>query len=220
MSYEKKNMSFLDEIGFFFHASRQVIKKVTVAAIDGYNSIFAVDSGMRNNFYLDKGVQYTKRGRYYQAISLLESVLEDRPLERDALFHLGFCYLKIDETERGIEMLERAEASGDDSSQLYSILGMAYLQSKEFEKAVSILEKALKLDPKNFNLNYRLGVALDNIKEFDRALASFEKAMEIRPHEPRVYQSMGFVYEQMDRHDDAIVHFKKAAHLEDGKQDI
>lgn len=218
MRSDSRSPNPLSEVGFFVHAALHVVKRAFIAATEKFDAFFSVDADLRLRYYRDRGVEYTRRGRYDVAASMLERVVQEWPADEDTLFHLGFCYLKMDRTQDGIDLLERAEALGCSGVRVRSILGMAFLQTKDYEKAVVVLEKALVDDPHNFHLNYRMALALDNLEKYDRAVVYFSKAIAVRPDEPKVYRSFGFTLEQMGRHEESVAQFKKAASLEEGRQ--
>ena len=211
------DVDILDNMGLVFFAGIQLAKKASMAAINSYNSFFAVDNSLRVNYYTEKGIKYTKQGLYKKALPLLESVLTDKPDDQDILFHLGYCYLKLDLYEGAVTLLELASQQGY-SANVNSILGMAYMQVEDYQKAVDVLQDAVAKSPDNFNLNYRLGMALDHMKEFEKAIKVFEAALKLRPNETKVCQSIGFAYEQLGKHDQAVIHFKKAAQIQESDQ--
>ncbi|MBF0346467.1 MAG: tetratricopeptide repeat protein [Magnetococcales bacterium] len=112
MRSEHRNVNPISEIGFFFHAALHLIKKVYLSSTEGFNRFFTVDADLRVRFYRERGVEYTRRGRYDIGVSMLEQVLLEWPADEDTLFHLGFCYLKMDRIGDGIELLERSVALG------------------------------------------------------------------------------------------------------------
>ncbi|MEO5364239.1 MAG: tetratricopeptide repeat protein [Magnetococcus sp. DMHC-8] len=207
----------LDELGYLFYSGMQVLKKISASAIQGYRALFSVDSDLRLQYFLDKGIRYTERGRYGQAMAMLERVLLERPQDLETLFHLGFCLLREDRTEEGIALLIRAEQLDGTDARISSVLGMAYIQTERYEEAVTMLEKALLDNPDNFNLHYRLGLAYDKMADYDKALEAFQTAGRLRPREPKVYQSIGFILEQQGRRDEAVDYFKRAMQLAEGR---
>ncbi|HAT50367.1 MAG: tetratricopeptide repeat protein [Nitrospirae bacterium] len=217
MRPDNRSPNPLSEVGFFIHAALHVVKRAFVSATESFNEFFSVDPEMRLRYYLQRGVDFTRRGRYDVAAAMLEKVLLEWPADDEALFHLGFCYLKMDRTEEGIELLERADALGRGGVRVQSILGMAFLQTKEYAKAVGVLGRALEADPHNFHLNYRMALALDNSEQYEQAVTYFKKAIMIRPEESKVYRSLGFTLEQMGLHEESVVQFKKAASFEEGR---
>ena len=212
-----KGETLLDEMGYLFYSTLQVLKKISSSAIDGYRSLFSVDGDLRLHYFRDKGIQYTERGRYAQAVAMLEKVLVERPQDMETLFHLGFCLLRIERTEEGIALLIRAEQLDDTDARVSSVLGMAYIQAEKYEEAVAMLEKALQSNADNFNLHYRLGLAHDKMGEYDKALDSFHVAEKLRPKEPKVYQSIGFILEQQGKRDEAVDYFKRAMQLAENR---
>lgn len=216
MSKSRTPVSIVDEMRLISHAFLGVVKGIAASSIDGFNRLFTVDERVRAQYYRDRGVAHTKQGRYWQAMPLLEQVLRYWPEDEETLFHLGYSYLKTEQTREGILVLERANQSAVTASpRVSSILGMAYIQAKEYQKAVDILRAALVKSPANFNLHYRLGLALDHLGEYDGAIAAFQEALAIRPNELKIYQSIGFVLDQQGKHEEAVVFFKKTRELKE-----
>lgn len=212
-----KGDTFLDELGYVSYSTLQVLKKISSRAIEGYRSLFSVDGDLRLSYFRDKGIHHTERGHYPQAVSMLERVLVESPHDLETLFHLGFCLLRLERTEEGIDLLVRAEQLDGTDARVSSVLGMAYIQAEKYADAVSMLEKALASNAENFNLHYRLGLAYDKMGDYDKALESFHVAGKLRPREPKVYQSMGFILEQQGKRDEAVEYFKRAMQLTESR---
>ncbi|MBF0339546.1 MAG: tetratricopeptide repeat protein [Magnetococcales bacterium] len=219
MSNTRSPVNMLDEIKLLSYASLGVLQRMAVTSINAFNRVFSVDDEMRARFYRERGVEHTKHGRYWQALPLLEQVIRQVPKDQEALFHLGYCYLKTEQTHEGILTLEKARALDPASTRVSSILGMAYIQAKEYKKAMEVLQAGLAKAPNNFNMQYRLGLALDHLGEYEGAIEAFQNALAIRPNEMKVYQSIGFVLDQQGKHEEAVVFFKKTSEIKEGIQD-
>ncbi|MBF0097040.1 MAG: tetratricopeptide repeat protein [Magnetococcales bacterium] len=220
MSKQHSPVSVVDEVRLISHAFLGVVKQVAANSIDGFNRLFTVDDRVRAHFYRERGVAHTKQGRHWQAMPLLEQVLRYWPDDEETLFHLGYSYLKTEQTREGILVLERANHSPATATpRVSSILGMAYIQAKEYQKAVEVLRAALEKSPTNFNLHYRLGLALDHLGEYDAAIEAFQNALTIRPNELKIYQSIGFVLDQQGKHEEAVVFFKKTREMKEVLQE-
>ncbi|MEO5378901.1 MAG: tetratricopeptide repeat protein [Magnetococcus sp. DMHC-6] len=217
MKSNRYKTNLLDELGLMLHTSGQVAKKISSHAVRGFNELFAITPQRRRSYYLRKGIHYAQKGHYSQAVLLLEEILMVSPDHVNALFYLGFCYLRLEYIRAGIQILERVQSLEGCTPRLASILGLAYIQEQQFDKAIALLEQGIVLYPNNFNLNYRLGVALSNIHHYEAALVPFQKAIAIRAHDPRVYRSLGFALEQLGRSAEALPYSRQADQLESGK---
>ena len=58
--------------------------------------------------YYDAGVKYMEFGRYKEAINMLETAINMKPVFPDAINTLGVCYTKKEEYEKAIEFYEKA----------------------------------------------------------------------------------------------------------------
>ncbi|MEO5370374.1 MAG: tetratricopeptide repeat protein [Magnetococcus sp. DMHC-1] len=212
--------SFWDEMGFFLDATLRSLQRLNKAAINWYEEAFAIQDAHRARYFREKGIKYARQGRYAQAAKILADIREFLPEDRDLLFHLAFCHLKLEHLAEGMDLLEKLYVEDTRDSKVCSILGMAYIQAREYARAVTVLTDAVALNPDNFNLNYRLGVALDNLERYPEAVEAFQLALKIRPNEPRVYRAMGFALEQMGAREQAVQLFKRATQLEEGGQAV
>jgi len=72
--------------------------------------------------YYDAGVKYMEFGRYKEAMSMLETAINMKPVFPDAVNTLGVCYTKKEEYEKAIEFYEKAlEQSGEHAGYLLNI---------------------------------------------------------------------------------------------------
>ena len=72
--------------------------------------------------YYDAGVKYMEFGRYKEAINMLETAINMKPVFPDAINTLGVCYTKKEEYEKAIEFYEKALGqSGDHAGYMLNI---------------------------------------------------------------------------------------------------
>ena len=72
--------------------------------------------------YYDAGVKYMEFGRNKEAINMLETAINMKPLFPDAINTLGVCYTKKEEYEKAIEFYEKALGqSGDHAGYILNI---------------------------------------------------------------------------------------------------
>jgi len=72
--------------------------------------------------YYDAGVKYMEFGRFKEAINMLETAINMKPVFPDAINTLGVCYTKKEEYEKAIEFYEKALGqSGDHAGYMLNI---------------------------------------------------------------------------------------------------
>lgn len=95
--------------------------------------------------YYDAGVKYMEFGRYKEAINMLETAINMKPVFPDAINTLGVCYTKKEEYEKAIEYYEKAlSQSGEHAGYLLNVaishfmMGNKGLARQKYDEVVLI----------------------------------------------------------------------------------
>jgi hypothetical protein len=81
------------------------------------------------------------RGDYAEALATYKEVNTAKPNDASVLFHLGQCYLAMNDIDNAISNLEKAEGiDPNGGDELHLNLGQAYLQSDNADKALKELQ--------------------------------------------------------------------------------
>jgi tetratricopeptide (TPR) repeat protein len=193
-----------------FHCAGKAADKI----ISLYNNTFRLDRDYVAAFSKSTGIAHASRGRWRQAIPVLEKALAMAPDDHEPRMHLAEAYAATNQHSKAHEQLKKALAANPDSARVAYALGVLCSNRQEYERAVKYLKMAVELDPGHVESLYRLGTAYDNKKLYDKAIESFKGAICLDPRFVKAYQALGFTYESIDDRKSAVECFKKALELE------
>ena len=113
-------------------------------------------------FYLSAAYQAV--GRYNDAITGYEKLVESRPDDSTVLNNLGFAYFQVNNYIRALDFLEQAIASDPENVDANLNLGLAYYSLGQFAKVIAPLEQVVRLRPELANM-------MVNINQTDTTLS-------------------------------------------------
>jgi len=127
------------------------------------------------------GTQYEMSGRYEDAISLYEGLVEANPDNEVAINNLAALLLDrrtdAESLTTALEMAKRFENS--DSAALADTLGWAYYRNGDYRKAIPFLDKAVSAADEVPLLHYHLGMAYFRSQNPIRAREELEQAIDL-----------------------------------------
>ncbi len=81
------------------------------------------------------------RGDYFEALKIYKEVNTAKPNDASVLFHMGQCYLVLNDIDNAVSLLEKAEnIDPNGGDELHLDLGQAYLQSDKVDNALKELQ--------------------------------------------------------------------------------
>ncbi len=143
----------------------------------------------------------------------------------EALFRRGTEMLHRGESDRAVQLLERAYHLDSEHVDTAVNLSGAYILSKKFKRAVEILEPASKQNPYHAMIWTNLGAAylgnpiLARDEEQQQAVTAFKRALDINPIAPNVAYNLGLIYRDRGELEEAITWFQKAVQANPNDQD-
>jgi tetratricopeptide (TPR) repeat protein len=142
-----------------------------------------------------------------------------------ALFRRGTDMLHRGNSERAVQLLERAYQIDPTHVDTAVNLSGAYILTKKFRKAVDVLEPISEQEPDHAMVWTNLGAAylgnpiLARDEEQLRAIGAFSKAIAINPIAPNVAYNIGLIYRDRGELEDAIHWFGWAIKANPADQD-
>lgn len=169
------------------------------------------------------GRAYLEAGDYEQAISTLESVVEQAPENRDAHFLLGQAYNQTGQLSDAADAFRKVLEIEPQSAAAHHNLGVTYYQLRDFRAAIEQFEKALEIDPDDADTHYQLGAAYLTLalsggdpaspgdpELLEQASEEFETALQLRENMPEALIGLGNVLLQQGDHEAAIETLQRA----------
>lgn len=125
--------------------------------------------------------------------------------------HFGRLFLRIDEVETLVSILEKALLRGNTSAEGWALLGRAHLKKEQSTLAISALNQSLALDPEQAEALALRGSLLRKIGDLEGALVDYDRALRLIPSSPVLAYEKGLVLLQMGRIDKAETSLSVAA---------
>lgn len=154
---------------------------------------------------------------------LAESFQEDlksEPRDIAAYEVLGETYSRSGNSEKALEMYEKAEILDPENSDIQTNLGYSYQSQRMYEKALQSLQKAMKTDPGRAYLYLSIANVYVSMGKPDEALKTADE-LKKRMKDPRyasnaayTYTTLGDIYMTVSHYEEAIDAYKKGLELE------
>ncbi len=152
-------------------------------------------------------------GKYSQAESLYQQILEKQPENFEALHMLGVIALQTRQFERAVQLLDQAIALNPHSSAACCNRGNALRQLKRLEEAVQSYDLAIALRPDFAEAFYNRGNALKELKQLAAAISSYTQAISIKPAYAEAMLNCGNVHKELKQLELAIQYYAQAIAL-------
>jgi len=181
--------------------------------------------------YFQISQSYLALGDTIKAESLLKSLPDKFPGDKDITLQLIDLYIKAGKNDEAIEQLAVAKANDPENYSLHFAEGIIYLNQNKYDEAITDLTKSIELKPDLYDSQYGLGAAYinkasdmfiqandimdvdkynvaieDAMKVFAKALPYMEKANELKPDDVYAMRSLKELYYRLKMTDkyDAI----------------
>ena len=158
-----------------------------------------------------------KTGQYDEIIKAFGE-MKFRQMEHDPEIwnNLGIAYGKKGDSEKAIEIYEKAISIDNKYAVPFCNIGNVYyslsLKTKDarvFQKSIQSFKKAIELDPDYPTPYYGLGIAYRQAGNLDGAIYCLEKALELRPDFGQALYNLGLVYLEKGDKDKALDYLNK-----------
>ena len=106
-------------------------------------------------------------------------------------FLQGQCLVANKQFEAAAAALEKAEAQGEHTDDMYLERARAYVGMRKYEKAINDLEMAQKNNSKDANLFYNSAVIKEEIGDVGAAVLDYTQAIKLNPKDALAYYGRG-----------------------------
>ncbi len=139
-------------------------------------------------------------------------VLDDDPINFDALITIGTAYQRLGRLEDAERYVRRAQEAYPTRAEAVSRLASLALGKgeKDTAKVIALMERAILLDPENAGAVYNLGWIYDQIGETAKAIALYEKAIQASPLSFEAMNNLALIYGQRGQPDRALELLQRA----------
>ena len=133
---------------------------------------------------------YYKTAQLSAAAQELTKVVTQQPSNRQAIFLLADCDLRLGDNKKVIALLEPLEKESPNDMALAYMLGTALIRDNQPGRGQLIVNRVLRQGD-SAEARLLLGTTKMNAQEFAEALADLKKAVELNPRLPDVYSYYG-----------------------------
>jgi adenylate cyclase len=116
---------------------------------------------------------------------------------------------------KAIELLQKALALDETSSEAHGTLGFLYSMTGQHDKAIAEAEKAVALNPNSALAHFYVGKTLFFAGRAEESIPEYQRAIRLNPIPPTAYLwSLGLSYAFTEQYDEAITWCEKAVRQE------
>ncbi|XAR57739.1 hypothetical protein NMG60_11025991 [Bertholletia excelsa] len=159
-------------------------KKFCVTRISKTKSI-SVD------FRLSRGIAQVNEGKYAQAISIFDQILNEDPTYPEALIGRGTACAFQRELDAAIADFTKAIQSNPSAGEAWKRRGQARAALGESDQAIADLTKALEFEPNSADILHERGIVNFKFKDFDAAIEDLSACVKLDRDNKSAYTYLG-----------------------------
>jgi tetratricopeptide (TPR) repeat protein len=152
--------------------------------------------------------KYFTSGRFNEAITACNGVLQREPGNADALHILGLSHLNTNQPISALENLTKAAAARKSDGGIANSLALAHLALGQIDEAAASLEKLARKGRLPAEGLTTLGDCRLRQGDPKKARACFEQALKLKPDLPAALVNLGEALKESELLDEAISHYK------------
>ncbi len=158
-----------------------------------------------------------ERGHVDEAITVLQSFLTQRPIDRGIYITISQVYLqakRFSDAEQAIQKALDLSPNPEDREYALFVQGSIFERQKKYDEAEQTFKKVLSTDPLNASASNYLGYMLaDRGVRLDESVKYIQEALKLDPNNGAYLDSLGWAYFKMGRYDLAQPPLESAARL-------
>jgi tetratricopeptide (TPR) repeat protein len=161
---------------------------------------------------------YFAKDMYAEALYLF-TWLNDQKKSFELLEKMGYCYQKMGNFARAIELYQQAELYDKNKIWLQKKLGYCFRKIGEYNKAIEYYKDIIKAEPTDLNNLAYLGQLYIDTGDFESALKYYYKVEYEKPDNIKVFRPIGWCSFVQGKYDTAIKYFSKVLESMPNKSD-
>lgn len=173
-------------------------------------------------FFIYSLLSYTRNLDYDSEVTFFKNIYEKSPFSQLARSNLGLAYLRENNPDESIKILEPLAKEGK-SSFLYLVLnnlGGAYEKKGNIKKAEKFYKVAVKLKNNYADANINLGSLYMNLGRTKEAKDKFNEVIKLNSLNPHAHYNLGLLCFMEGRNDEAIKEYKESIKMRPDLADV
>lgn len=167
----------------------------------------------QSNLKVIEAVKLYNDGKMAEAAGALEAVIVEDPSNSEAYSWLGFVYLRMDQADKAVPVLQKAAEMRPNDYEVVINLGNAYLSTSNSDGALDCYRKAAEMKPGESVPWYNIGNICLQKKDYSGALEALQKAAALKNDDAYIWNNMGVAYEGLGQLDEAARAYLGAVRL-------
>ncbi len=163
---------------------------------------------------LEAAIEKLNRGRYAEAIQLLELLRRRSPNEVGILYNLGMALSDTGQLDRAVETLRKLVSLEPSHANARVALGVALTRRGETEQAVKELQEVVNLEPSNLYAWKNLGACLLKIGKMGDGEEALRRVLLLCPSDQQAWYGLGEAFFVQNRSEDADEAYRKVIELD------
>ena len=132
----------------------------------------------------------------------------------DTYLSLAKCYLRKDNVQKAIEILEICKNKLESNLSILTLLGRLYYENKLYEEAKKIYLFIIKISPKNIDTYNILGLCFENLFDYKKADYYFNEGLKINDKNIDLLCNLGNLKRSLGKFSDARMIYDKVINLD------
>ncbi|MDN3670884.1 tetratricopeptide repeat protein [Echinicola jeungdonensis] len=146
---------------------------------------------------LQTGISYYKEGKFEEALTVFNELMEQSPKEPAHLLYRGRILSRLGRLENALSDFDQLALLDAYNPDFISDRAVVLHLLKRNEEALSEMGRALNLDPQNPYRYSSRAFLKDRIGDLKGAIEDYEKAIELDPEDAVAYNNKGIVEEKL-----------------------
>lgn len=129
-----------------------------------------------------------------KAVEAAKNLLEFNPKNADAIYNLGYLYVKQEKYNEAIETFKKVIEIRPDFEYAYANIGYCYSKLKKYKESIEAFQKLVEISPDNVDGWLNIGIGYMLQKKFDPAVEPIKKVIDLRPDYGIAYYNLAVCY--------------------------
>jgi tetratricopeptide (TPR) repeat protein len=131
---------------------------------------------------LDNVLQLIKAENYYEALTLLTTILASTKVNEEPFYLTGFCLYKLKNYPTALDMLDKALEINPEYTEAHYCKASVLNNLNQYQEALNILDNLITKEASIKEYHYQKGISYLRMGNYQDALQSMDKALDIEPN--------------------------------------
>lgn len=142
------------------------------------------------------GTLYAAQDKFPQAISLLESSLEQKSGQPQVLLNLAITYKRAGQSEKAQKLFRQIIAIQPENKQAYQNLIKLLAESNAIQEAFDVCDEAIRVTQQSDYFLLEKAELMSSIQRYDDAIAIYQSLLSQHPNKPEFIHGMALALRQ------------------------